>query len=237
METREYLKALFANRPATANYLVHWTRGRNYIYVETPKVACTTIKHDLQMDATGEPVTGNVHDRDASPLLRITDAPGEFKALNDDPDTFKFCFVRNPFSRALSCYLDKFVTNEWERQRLSGQLGFDPETPPTFIEFLEAVRAQDDMERDIHWATQTFLLRPRRYKYSFIGRFELFGPQFESIKAFLGINVPSRNVSRHATGASGKLDEFMTENAVSLIKEIYEFDFNNFGYGWSHKLL
>ena len=29
----------------------------------------------------------------------------------------------------------------------------------------------------------------------------------------------------------------MTENAVSLIKEIYEFDFNNFGYGWSHKLL
>lgn len=231
------LDAMFKNGPSRANYLVHWSSKWSYIYVETPKVACTGIKRVLQMaelDGDESRMPEDVHARQYSPVPRVTDGPAAFERLANDPATLRFCFVRNPFSRALSCYLDKFVQNAWERNRKSPQLGLSPEVAPSFAEFLRAVQQQPEEERDIHWSLQTFLLRPNRFRYSFVGRFEDFQTDLAKVCHYLGIErYMATPKPRHATGASTAVAQYFGPEETRLVQEIYGPDFTNFGYGWS----
>jgi hypothetical protein len=232
---QKILNGLFGKPLNLVDYLVHWSPVRRYIFVENPKVACTSIKKVLQRDALhGEEPQTEVHDRRASPVPRVLDNPGAFLEAVQDPEIFRFCFVRNPFSRSLSCYLDKMVQSDWERNRLAPMLGLDPATVPSFEQFLEAVKNQPEIERDIHWATQTYLLRPNRFRYSFIGRFEMFANQFQLVCQRLGIDCEAAALGlgrRHSTGAAELLDKYVTPAARQAILEIYDADFRNFGYG------
>ena len=84
------------------SYGVHISLRHRYIYVETPKVACTTIKLALQRLEWGDsdyyPDNMEViHLRECSPLLtprQILSFPSALK----NPYYFKFCFVRNPYT-------------------------------------------------------------------------------------------------------------------------------------------
>jgi hypothetical protein len=229
---------LFAQPEALTNYICHWSRIHGYVFVETPKVACTTIKRVLQAAELGPgriaERPADVHDRGRSPLLSPCEDPGAFASAMQDPDVFRFAFVRNPFSRALSCWLDKMVKNAFERERLAPKLGFDPATPPAFGDFLTAVCDQEPAGRDIHWATQTYLLRPNRIRYSFIGRFEFFRPQFLAVCSRLGIDGHADDLpeTSHATNAGSKIREYVGQREAAIIRHIYEDDFRNFGYGW-----
>lgn len=194
-------------------HLCQWSKKYKYVYVETPKVACTTIKRVLQQAESDGTMTYEdpsvVHERERSPLLAPwQDSTGFVEAMRTD-DYFRFCFVRNPFTRILSCYLDKMVKTEFERRRLAPQLGFDPETLPSFIDFLSAISEREDEENDIHWAAQTFLLRPNRVRYSFVGRFELFRDQFRLVCERLGILEYAGDLANtwHKTDAHEKIKE------------------------------
>jgi len=231
------------NQPfALTNYLCHVSKKNKFLYVETPKVACTSVKRVLQEAELGESIKyenpGDVHNRELSPLMRPSDELATFGRSLVGSEYFRFCFVRNPFTRVLSCYLDKMVKVEYERRRLAPKLGFDPDVVPTFLEFLEAVSKQSESEYDIHWAPQTYLLRPNRVHYSFVGRFELFGSHFEMLCMRLGIRGAERvSSSWHATNAYGKVERYFDTQCVDLVCEIYESDFRNFGYGWSPEII
>jgi hypothetical protein len=230
--------AYFAQPDGLTNYICHWSPRLRYVYVETPKVACTTIKRVLQAAELGPDRAAerpaDVHERRRSPLLSPRADPDAFVAAMQDAAVFRFGFVRNPFSRALSCWLDKMVKNGFERARLAPKLGLDPDSPPAFADFLSAVAEQADVSRDIHWATQTYLLRPNRVRYSFIGRFEFFRPQFLAVCTRLGIEDYAGDLpdTWHATDASAKVREHVGAREADLIREIYRDDFGNFGYGW-----
>jgi hypothetical protein len=237
----KYLAALFNNGVPRANYLCNFSEKNRYLYVETPKVACTTIKRvlqDAEIGVKGATKEANVHDRIASPIKRPADNIVAFDRLINDSSTTIFCFVRNPYTRILSCYLDKIVNNTWERQRLSPQLGLSSDAPPTFLEFLAAVEKQTESERDIHWSSQTYLLRPNRLKYSFIGRFEFFRAQFERVCRHLGIlEFSDLSETAHATGANEKMLSYFGEREIEKIQMIYGADFSNFGYGWAPNIV
>lgn len=230
------LAKVFNHKPQLPNYLCNWSEKHKFVYVETPKVACTTIKRVLQRaEANGDStkVPANVHERVNSPLKRVSDDPEAFESLFYRKDTFIFCFVRNPFTRALSCYLDKMVVNEWERNRLAPTLNLSTDTAPSFKDFLVAISKQSDEERDIHWSTQTFLLRPNRLEYSFIGRFETFHSQFEAVCKYLDISeFADLRQTAHATNADEKRNKYFGPEEIQLIQEIYLDDFRNFGYGF-----
>ena len=103
---------------------------RPLVYVATPKAACTTLKATLW----------RWHLRDADCVVgpevvhRQTDAtfraPRElgfraFMAGINAPGYVRLCFVRNPYTRLLSCYLNKIVgRNAAGRLRKDG-LAFD----------------------------------------------------------------------------------------------------------------
>lgn len=233
------VRKIFDQHPLLTDYLCHWSKTKRFIYVETPKVACTTIKRVLQQAETGGGCVyekpGDVHNRQRSPLLSPKVDMLAFASAMHDKEYFRFCFVRNPFTRALSCYLDKMVKNQFERKRLAPKLGLSPGNPPSFTYFLHAVAEQKEEEFDIHWAPQTYLLRPNRVRYSFIGRFELFREQFRLVCKKLGITEYADDMPNtwHATNANEKVKDFLGKQEIELIHRTYEYDFRNFGYGWS----
>lgn len=243
MPFAEVAETLFAQPAALTDYLCHWSRGRDVVYVETPKVACTTVKRVLQAAEGTENDTAapmhdaarDVHDRAASPLLSPSSDPAAFLTAMTGPDTFRFAFVRNPYTRALSCWLDKMVGNPFERRRLAPLLGLDGEVVPSFADFLAAVEAQPEDVRDPHWATQSYLLRPQAIRYDVIGRFETFRRDFLRICAHLGIGDHALDLPTtwHATGAGDKVADHVGPEEARLVRRIYDADFRDFGYGWN----
>ncbi|MEM6408711.1 MAG: sulfotransferase family protein [Pseudomonadota bacterium] len=234
-ERGEFFRNWMKNQRPHLDYLVNWSPKHRFIYVETPKVACTTVKRVLQraeVEGDTARLPDNVHDRASSPLKKPSeDLDGFIKDL-EDPGVLLFCFVRDPFTRALSCYLDKFVSNQWERNRLGPELGFERGEEVSFERFLRAVADQEPMQRDIHWMTQCDLIRPRKMKYDFIGRFENFAADFQSVLTALQLDGGEETSQRHnVTDASGKAASHFGPEEVSLVRSIYAADFDHYGYG------
>lgn len=105
-------------------YSTHISLKHNYLYVETPKVACSTIKKTLQ---TMEVENVNFH-RDnpnikvhENSLLLSPSSVGDFQKLLNS-EIFKFCFSRNPYTRLLSAYLQKICTNRPQKKLILRQL-------------------------------------------------------------------------------------------------------------------
>jgi hypothetical protein len=129
------------------------------------KVACTTIKRVLQAAELGPERRGDlpedVHARETSPLLSPGQDPEGFVTALLDTATFCFAFVRNPYSRALSCWLDKMVANEFERARWHRCSGWTRTGRQPCADFLAAIVRTAGRERDPHWAPDPPAQPPR----------------------------------------------------------------------------
>lgn len=231
----QYLKDLFGFKPVRGNYLSNISERFGYLYVETPKVACSTIKRTLQLlevDGDEQQLHEDPHERQASPLKTPLAHAGDLDEVFHG-DFFRFCFVRNPYSRILSSYLDKIVVNKWEMQRHRPNLGLPAEGDVSFEEFLEAINEKPAVELDIHYCPQVILLQPDRIKYDFIGRFDSFAASFDTVLSYIN---PTENeeqnivsVAHHSVKARQKLAEHMTPRVVELIQSMYHDDFEAFG--------
>jgi hypothetical protein len=218
----------------TANYLCHLSNTYKYLYVATPKAACTAIKHCLQQaEMAGTLVFrdyGEEHKPTLSPLLAPIHSPQVYFDAFGVDDWFRFTFVREPFGRALSCYLDKIVNSAGERNRLLPRLGLDPNAGiPSFADFLNAVARYPVEEHDLHWAPQSWLTQPDTVKYHFIGRLENFETDFQHVCDRLGIKMQSQS-GRHSTRADEKLAAYYGAEEIELARSIYAQDFIGFGY-------
>lgn len=131
-----------------------------------------------------------------------TKSPQAIRGSFEDPEYLKFGFVRNPFDRIISAYLDKVLQFDIDRREYQTQMyslyGDDENmrrlrnaTKPTFREYLEAIEvvlaqprtkssdlmSRDGFEtnksrRDLHWRPQVELLHPDLVHFDFVGRFE-----------------------------------------------------------------
>tara|TARA_A100001391_G_scaffold273_5_gene729 strand:+ start:4629 stop:5426 length:798 start_codon:yes stop_codon:yes gene_type:complete len=221
------------------NYLTHIDDKRRVVYVETPKVACTSIKKFMMDQYVGGSFDlsspNKVHDRQLSPLRQLS----EYSA-GDGLDVWgagyrRFSFVRNPYTRLLSGYLDKLIHNEWERERHLPMMGFEPGSYPTLLEFLERLAQKPDGERDIHFATQSSLLMIGRVEYDFLGRFEEFQSELQKLKvSFYDSRQEAESYEdfgkHHASNASKKIRQYYGSREAELVQSIYHADFENFGY-------
>ncbi len=229
------LERFFRYPTTTVNYLVNISERFRYCYINNPKCASTGILRALQraeLDGDEARLPDNVHDRAKSPLL-------SFENCARSPDDvignfFVFSYVRNPYSRALSAYIDKIEQEAPERVRLLPTLGFATDSRPSFLEFLLAVQKQRDDWRDIHWATQSRLLQINNISYSYIGRFESFSASYPLLLDRLGIHrkhFEASYVPRHVTRANERIADYVGPKERDLIASIYFSDFSNFAYG------
>lgn len=224
---------------ASANYLTHVDMKRRFAYIETPKVACTSIKKfmmDQVVDGGFHLENKNqVHNREISPLTQLSELDMATAHGVWSRKFRRFSFVRNPYSRLLSGFLDKLITNEYERQRHLPMMGFEQGYTPTLLEFLERLAQKPDTERDIHFRTQSALLMLDNVNYDFIGRFERFDSDFLWLQqAFYGIDRPKESYEdfgkHHASDANSKIRQYFGSHEAQIVREIYAADFDNFEY-------
>jgi Sulfotransferase family len=210
-----------------------------YIFVETPKCACTTIKMALQRLELQDPDFDreefeNVHDRESSPLLNARQV-GSFRKLINRPEMFKFCFVRHPCTRLLSCYLDKIQRDRPQKIQILRQLGLPEnrlDTPITFDQFVRAVVEQPVSLMDPHWRVQYYQTMQIGIKYDFIGRLENFWDDVRVLEDRISPEFTAflRPDFRNATDATTEIPNYMTSELREAIYRKFRVDFEHFRY-------
>ncbi len=221
------------------DYTVNISLRHRYVYAENAKVACSTIKLILQRMELDDPDYRpedlvDLHTRIFSPLIR----PAQVKSFSryiQRSDVVKFCFVRNPYSRLLSAWLDKIENNMTAKKGILRQLGFDPEDlgrPVSFADFVHAVAGQSIAEMDQHWRVQYYQTFQQQIQYDFIGRFESLETDLESVLNTINPEFHRfwGREDRHATHSEQQLKACYTDQIEDMVYRIYRKDFQQFKY-------
>ena len=219
---------------------------RRLVYVATPKAACTTLKATLW----------RWHLRDAACVVgpevvhRQTDAtfraPRElgfrqFMADINSPDDVRLCFVRNPYTRLLSCYLNKIVGRNSEgRLRKDGlafreKFGFAHDDDIPFAAFIDRIASESWYAANPHWRIQTEQLLWGDVRYDFVGRFESFLPELDRLAREWDVHLRGYLLDRrhHATHAHLHVSRFYTAELQARVHDLYRADFDAFGYDYA----
>lgn len=217
-------------------YATHILPDESCLFVETPKVACSTIKSTLHaiagVEGREDRKFEEVHQRRKSPLKSFADLEDVAEFL-DRPGVFKFCFVRDPYSRTLSAWRDKIARGDSRQRRdLLKQMGEDQDSGREipFEAFLEVLEGQWPKQMNPHWRVQADQTMQGVIAYDFIGRFERFAEDFTEVLQRIGGEREIETVRPHSTGSGGSLDAEMTDRARRMIQKIFERDFEMFGY-------
>lgn len=143
---------------------------------------------------------------------------------------FKFVFVRNPFSRTLSAYLDKVHAARHRRYGIwAKQQGW--ETTPTFLEFCRFL-ADGGLREDPHWAPQVDCLLLQPEHLDFVGRFEWLDDDLSHVThRVFGETVPAiTRAGPPSTGARDKLADHYCSEARAIVRTHFAVDFEMLGY-------
>jgi tetratricopeptide (TPR) repeat protein len=220
-------------------YSVNISLRYKYFYVATPKCGCSTMKLALLRLELGDPSLDrgefeDIHNRNFSPLLSPRQVVS-FRQMASDPAIFKFCFVRHPYTRLLSCYLDKIERNRPQKAQILRQLGLpehDLSAKLSFKQFAVAVAEQPVSSMDGHWRVQYFHTMQRSIDYDLIGRFEHFDEDARRAGARISPDFESclRAERRHATAASVSAEQYLTPEIKEIIYRKYRIDFEHFHY-------
>lgn len=227
---------------------IHISLQNKYVYFETPKVACSTVKQTLQKIELQKPSAVRdrsiVHNNDYSPLLH----PRQVHDINEliqDRKFYKFCFVRNPYSRLLSAYLNKIKRKSLDvsrKKRLLMQLDIgtkdmsDEEISAkevSFEMFVNAIVAQPAKYMDPHWRIQYYQTLQDFVEFNFIGKLENFQQDLEEVLQKLGVKQPDKYIDNgrwHQTNATERLSEYYTEELRDKVYTKFQKDFDVFNY-------
>lgn len=131
---------------------------------------------------------------------------------------FKFAFVRNPWERVVSCYLNKVAARAHPRFKECYGKSFD-----YFVEFIQK---QDLETADVHIRLQSRLI-PLEH-IDFVGRMESFLDDLGYILNLIGlphVEIPHQNATPHE-----HYSRYYTEKTKKTIGRLYKEDIKNFGY-------
>ncbi len=206
------------------------------VYVEVPKVACTSLKVALaellgiDLDGSG----GDPHRATFPSAASSRDAHGpHFQGL------FAFAFVRNPWDRLVSCYRDKIAgevdgfTRFTLRPGVADCLaGFDAFVAGmSFEDFVSAVASIPDAEADGHFRSQhTFVTSgAREIAIDFVGRYETLPLDLERVRKRIGL--PDIDLPR-LQAAPRRVDyrDYYTTHTCRVVADRFHEDIELFEY-------
>ncbi len=212
---------------------IRLSRSGDLLYLCNYKAACTTLllcmarreRHLGLIDS--QPDEDSVHVDDIFSIL-------DFTFASHRPYTFSF--VKNPYARALSAYLDKIHPCAGETWMLfCKRYQLDPYSAISFSDYLRLIQHTSACEQDVHWRVQTNNLLLGGLEIDFVGHVELFDEDFAALASQTGLGADAASIRagmRHGTAAATRLAAFYGEKEVSLVNAIFEEDFRAFGYGF-----
>jgi len=202
------------------------------IFVHIPKTGGTSVEKSLgiftdlnahtqdhrsiqKIKPEGSP--GNVIQRllVQDPVVEGEVTPGQFQRY------YKFTFVRNPFTRAVSWY-----RNILSDPRHQEKHGVSPDC--SFPEFM--VKHQDNwaLRPQTHW----ILDKDGQPPFDFIGRFEQFQTDFDKVCDRLGLEKRTLAQERKRPGDKVSYRAFYDEATIELVSERYREEIAMFGYSF-----
>jgi len=206
------------------------------VYVETPKVACTSIKTALaavlgiDLKSTG----GDPHRVQWPTAERSSNHSGRLF-----PGLFTFAFVRNPWDRLVSCYRDKIrgevdgYTYFTIRPGVANCLArFDAFVPGmSFADFVAAVASISDEDADGHFRSQHTFVTDEEGKIGvdFIGSFERLAEDFRFVQERIGLSPSSLPWLQKARNAASYTD-FYNKKTRQIAGARFRQDIEMFGY-------
>jgi hypothetical protein len=240
-------------------YGVYISSGFRYVYIDNPKTGCTSLKsalaelevHHAAQSGDGRekqplrwyttnpvPIDPNPYDPEvihgkASPLKRSQPLVPEPTLSNLVSRGFRFIsFVRNPYTRLVSCYLNKIdphlKAGSWRIRHAFGVDGF----PASFAGFVRSIVLQPNRSMNPHWRPQVANLHYPAIPYTFLGRFEHYARDFGKIFELIGVPGPEVPSARHLNPSTGpfRLRDYYDETTQALVYTRYRADFEAFGY-------
>lgn len=132
---------------------------------------------------------------------------------------FKFCFVRNPYEMAVSDYIWRVESNNFEI---------------TFGEFLERVKIPNKKDPEgvvptpkTNWSIYTI---DDNVAVDYIARYENIQTEMEYICNTIGIDYNKELMTYNKNVKSYKYKDYYNERTIELVRDIYKDEINYFGY-------
>jgi len=206
------------------------------IYLFIPKVACTSIKKVIADTLDVPPFDPSkpdsyIHKRNFPYVNRQ-------KIYDEYQGYFKFCFVRNPFDRLVSCFSnkisqDKDLNNEWFNNGVArifkkykklfwGGMGFE--------DFVKSVAEIPDHHADSHFRSQWLATVDNKNKplADFVGKFENLQKDFNSVSQKIGF--PVKQLPHLLKADHTNYRAYYTQKTIELVQQRYAQDLEIFQY-------
>jgi len=143
---------------------------------------------------------------------------------------FKFTFVRNPWDRLLSAYnfLKKGGMNHMDQQFCDDVLS----SYDTFEQFVMEWVDRENVEGWVHFIPQYHYVydKNKNLVIDFVGCFEQFEADFESIREKLGTGIPLKHLNKTKDKKENNYRDAYTQEMTEKVAEVYKEDIELFGY-------
>ncbi|MCB2111999.1 MAG: sulfotransferase family 2 domain-containing protein [Parvularculaceae bacterium] len=193
--------------PSERRYNLTVSSAKKFIWFRVAKVGTRTILNTL---------------KSANVPLDLEEESRLHYFPNLRRDYFKFAFVRNPWDRLVSGWMNKVVDRNF--------FGFDDNALARmreFPNFIDYVASLDMAKCDRHLALQSSLIDLNNV--DFIGRMERFEEDFSAVLGRIGVNSPEIG-RKNASGARMSYRDYYDGETAKKARDIYERDISIFGY-------
>lgn len=226
-EFRE-LKALIKEFGCYSTRTFHINHDKKLIYLSNSKVACSSIKASMYCLDEQE---------DYRSVHRVANALKSYELsvpYDKYADYYKFTFVRNPFARLVSCYVNKLhedrakLGKTMERlyftRYLYGYLNVDK----GFHNWARRVCSIPDKYADRHFVSQSYLLHDAQghLLVNHVFKFENLARDYEPIRAKYDLApLPHYNKTK-----KGNWMDYYDLKTAKMVYRRYRRDIEEFGY-------
>ena len=205
---------------------VFYAPEHRFIYFRVPKSANSTVVMSLAtaMGTAPRDHGGAGAKRAGNAVLRLA-----LRLPAKLAECYKFTFVRDPYARALSAYLDKIATGNPEFLGIIGGMIGRQGRSLSFADFLHRL---DDgyLTANIHWAPQADVIALPPARLDFVGRVETLEPDLARVMDRIFGPAGHRMVRRTegVRSASRRLADFYGSAERRLVRKLYARDFELF---------
>lgn len=208
-----------ASAPKPMEHYVTRSDTNRVIYFINPKCACTSLKAFVVTNDDRIEIDVDKIGRDGA--FGGIDTTEDITAYSD---YFKFSFVRNPWDRLVSCYVEKVLgQGRWED--VVGET-------PSFERFVRTVADIPDASSDIHWRSQYLNLvdRDDNLVVDFLGRVETIDDGVREVALRTGLEF---NLGHYRKSKRQPYTAFYSDDTRELVAKRYAVDIAMFGYSFA----